>query len=65
MEKVPQLPGDHHAKEIERNLNVCPKCDYHFRISARERIALIIDESSLCRDGRGDEIRRLSRIQGQ
>ncbi|MCK5912472.1 MAG: acetyl-CoA carboxylase carboxyl transferase subunit beta, partial [Desulfuromusa sp.] len=21
-----------YAKEIERNLNVCPKCDYHFRI---------------------------------
>lgn len=35
-----------YAKEIERNLNVCPKCDYHFRISARERIALVIDEGS-------------------
>ncbi len=35
-----------YAKEIERNLNVCPKCDYHFRISALERIALIIDEGS-------------------
>ncbi len=33
-----------YSKEIERNLNVCPKCDYHFRISARERIALVIDE---------------------
>ncbi|HXV22210.1 MAG TPA: acetyl-CoA carboxylase, carboxyltransferase subunit beta [Desulfuromonadales bacterium] len=35
-----------YTKEIERNLNVCPKCDYHFRISARERIILILDESS-------------------
>jgi acetyl-CoA carboxylase carboxyl transferase subunit beta len=35
-----------YSKEIERNLNVCPKCDYHFRISARERIALVIDEGS-------------------
>lgn len=35
-----------YTKEIERNLNVCPKCDYHFRISARERIGLIIDEGS-------------------
>lgn len=33
-------------KEIERNLNVCPKCDYHFRISARERIALVLDTGS-------------------
>jgi len=32
-----------YSKEIERNLNVCPKCDYHFRISARERIELVID----------------------
>jgi acetyl-CoA carboxylase carboxyl transferase subunit beta len=35
-----------YTKEIERNLNVCPKCDYHFRISARERIILVLDESS-------------------
>ncbi len=35
-----------YSKEIERNLNVCPKCDYHFRISARERIDLVIDEGS-------------------
>ena len=35
-----------YAKEIERNLNVCPKCDYHFRIGARERISLILDEGS-------------------
>lgn len=35
-----------YAKEIARNLNVCPKCDYHFRISARERIDLILDEGS-------------------
>ncbi|PLX89463.1 MAG: acetyl-CoA carboxylase carboxyl transferase subunit beta [Desulfuromonas sp.] len=35
-----------YAKEIERNLNVCPKCDYHFRISARERVDLVLDEGS-------------------
>jgi acetyl-CoA carboxylase carboxyl transferase subunit beta len=35
-----------YTKEIERNLNVCPKCDYHFRISARERIDLVLDEAS-------------------
>ncbi|WP_305041572.1 acetyl-CoA carboxylase, carboxyltransferase subunit beta [Geoalkalibacter sp.] len=32
-----------YSKEIERNHNVCPKCDYHFRISARERIDLVLD----------------------
>jgi acetyl-CoA carboxylase carboxyl transferase subunit beta len=35
-----------YAKEIERNLNVCPKCDYHFRIGARERIDLVLDEGT-------------------
>jgi acetyl-CoA carboxylase carboxyl transferase subunit beta len=35
-----------YGKEILRNFNVCPKCDYHFRISARERIDLILDEGS-------------------
>lgn len=32
-----------YRKELERNLNVCPKCNYHFRISARERLKLIVD----------------------
>ena len=35
-----------YKKEIEKNLQVCPKCNYHFRISARERIDFIIDEES-------------------
>ncbi|MEK6531166.1 MAG: acetyl-CoA carboxylase, carboxyltransferase subunit beta [Deltaproteobacteria bacterium] len=32
-----------YKKEVERNLDVCPKCNYHFRISARARINIIID----------------------
>jgi len=32
-----------YSKEVERNLKVCPKCDYHFRITARERIDLLVD----------------------
>jgi len=35
-----------YKKEVALNANVCPKCDYHFRISARERIALVLDEGS-------------------
>ena len=34
-----------YAKELERNLRICPKCGYHFRISARERMALLLDEN--------------------
>ncbi|MFT5594401.1 MAG: acetyl-CoA carboxylase carboxyl transferase subunit beta [Oceanicoccus sp.] len=32
----------YHA-DLERNLNVCDKCDYHFRISARRRLHLMLD----------------------
>lgn len=35
-----------YKQEIEKNFQVCPKCDYHFRISARERIKFIADEGS-------------------
>jgi len=33
-------------KELEENLNVCPKCDFHFRIDAPTRLALLLDEGS-------------------
>jgi acetyl-CoA carboxylase carboxyl transferase subunit beta len=33
-------------KDIEDNLNVCPKCDKHFRIDARTRLAQLFDESN-------------------
>src|ERR1700719_1921274 len=32
-------------KDLEENLNVCPKCEKHFRIDARTRLALLLDES--------------------
>ncbi|MCX8026692.1 MAG: acetyl-CoA carboxylase, carboxyltransferase subunit beta [Thermodesulfovibrionales bacterium] len=35
-----------YKKEIENNLKVCPKCEYHFRIVARERINQLVDEGS-------------------
>jgi len=35
-----------YRREVEKNLKVCPKCNYHFRISARERILLLVDENS-------------------
>ncbi len=36
-------------KDLEQNLNVCPKCSHHFRISAAERLRALFD------DGRYDE----------
>jgi acetyl-CoA carboxylase carboxyl transferase subunit beta len=35
-----------YSKEVERNLNVCPKCDHHFRIPARKRLELILDNGN-------------------
>jgi len=32
-------------KDLEENLNVCPKCDHHFRIDARARLALLLDDN--------------------
>ncbi|HEX4824627.1 MAG TPA: acetyl-CoA carboxylase, carboxyltransferase subunit beta [Candidatus Polarisedimenticolaceae bacterium] len=33
-----------YKKEVARNANVCPKCNYHFRISARERLEGLFDD---------------------
>jgi acetyl-CoA carboxylase carboxyl transferase subunit beta len=34
-----------YSKELERNLRICPKCGFHFRIDAPARIALLLDEA--------------------
>ena len=34
------------AREWEKNLKVCPRCSYHFRISAYERIEMLVDAES-------------------
>ncbi|MDP9162248.1 MAG: acetyl-CoA carboxylase, carboxyltransferase subunit beta [Acidobacteriota bacterium] len=31
-------------KDLEDNLNVCPKCDKHFRVDARARLAQLLDD---------------------
>lgn len=31
-------------KDLEENMTVCPKCDKHFRIDARTRLAQLLDE---------------------
>jgi len=33
-------------KAVEENLNVCPECNYHFRIGAEERLKYLVDEGS-------------------
>ncbi len=34
------------SKELEKNLKVCNKCGYHFKLSAAERLVVTVDEGS-------------------
>ena len=33
-------------KKLDENMRVCPKCNFHFTLGARERVAMILDEGS-------------------
>lgn len=35
-----------HANELSSNLNCCPKCSYHYRLSVEDRIRLLSDEAT-------------------
>jgi acetyl-CoA carboxylase carboxyl transferase subunit beta len=35
-----------HTNELQQNSNCCPKCDYHYRLSADERIKSLVDDDS-------------------
>jgi len=35
-----------YRKRVEENLHVCPECQYHFRVGARQRIAMLADAES-------------------
>jgi len=37
--------------ELEANLNVCPKCQHHFKISARQRISMLLNPGYELVDG--------------
>lgn len=38
--------GQLYRAELKRNLNVCPKCNHHLRIGARERLEWFLDTDS-------------------
>jgi acetyl-CoA carboxylase carboxyl transferase subunit beta len=44
--KCPACSAQLYTAELKRNLHVCPKCDHHLRIPARERLNLFLDEGS-------------------
>lgn len=45
--KCPKCDGVLYKAELDRSLNVCPKCDHHLRINARERLGIFLDPDGL------------------
>lgn len=43
--KCPACSAVLYRAELERNLDVCPKCSHHLRIGARRRLEILLDES--------------------
>jgi len=44
--KCPACDAFVYAKRLIRNLKVCPECNHHFRLPARERMAQLLDPDS-------------------
>lgn len=44
--KCPRCDAQLYRNEVERNLFVCPKCDHHMRIGARQRLKYFLDPDS-------------------
>ena len=44
--KCPMCDAQLYRNELERNLQVCPKCDHHILIGARQRLDIFLDPDS-------------------
>ena len=44
--RCPGCRASIYRKEAERLLNVCPQCEYHFYVSAQERIKQVLDDGT-------------------
>jgi acetyl-CoA carboxylase carboxyl transferase subunit beta len=44
--KCPKCDAQLYRNELDRNLQVCPKCEYHMRIGARRRLEVFLDPDS-------------------
>jgi acetyl-CoA carboxylase carboxyl transferase subunit beta len=44
--KCPSCSATLYSAELDRNLQVCPRCNHHMRISARKRLAFFLDQDN-------------------
>ena len=44
--KCPTCKEISFRKEVERNLNICPKCGHHFRLTVSQRLSITVDRGS-------------------
>lgn len=44
--KCPGCSASLYRKEVERRQNVCPQCNYHFYVSAQDRIIQVLDDGT-------------------
>lgn len=49
--KCPRCDSALYRPELERNLDVCPKCDHHMRVGARKRLKMFLDEGPVTEIG--------------
>ncbi|MBC7855046.1 MAG: acetyl-CoA carboxylase carboxyl transferase subunit beta, partial [Pirellulaceae bacterium] len=45
-QRCPGCSASIYWKEAEKLLNVCPQCEYHFYVSAQERVRHVLDEGT-------------------
>jgi len=58
--KCPKCAAPLYRPELERNQDVCPKCEHHMRIGARRRLDIFLDEQG--REEIGTEIVAIDRL---
>ena len=44
--RCPECAELFHRRKLERRLSVCPRCGYHFRLTADQRLKLVLDRRS-------------------
>lgn len=44
--KCPSCKSITYHKQLDENLQICPKCSYYFKMNSHQRIALLLDDAS-------------------